>query len=90
MRPSLVLLATLAALSALPAHAGPLKLRPHAVETHQSRSMDRSGELNMIQVQSLVSQRQQALHLVSNMLQGQQETRRKIIGNIGGGCGDKC
>jgi hypothetical protein len=41
------------------------------------------GELYMIRLQSLLSQRQMAIQLTTNMLRAMNESTRTIAGNIG-------
>lgn len=42
-----------------------------------------SGELNMIQLQSLMSQRQQAVQLTTNLVRATSNNSRTVAGNIG-------
>jgi hypothetical protein len=50
----------------------------------QEASKNRSGaELNMIEIQSLVSKRATALQLTTNMMNGINESQKSIAGNIG-------
>ena len=41
------------------------------------------GELHMIDLQSLMSQRQLAIQLTTNMLRAMNDATRTIVGNIG-------
>ena len=44
--------------------------------------LSNSAELNMIQLQSLVSQRQVAVGLTTNVLRGTNAAQRTVIGNL--------
>lgn len=43
---------------------------------------DQGGNLEMVQLQSLVSQRQVALQIATNLMQATHESSRQILGNI--------
>lgn len=45
-------------------------------------SMTKSAEMNMIQLQSLVSQRQLAVQLTTQLMQTMHETTKHVVGNI--------
>ncbi|MBR1151067.1 hypothetical protein [Bradyrhizobium sp. JYMT SZCCT0428] len=51
------------------------------VETELDRVC--GGELHMIRLQSLISQRQMAIQLTTNMLRAMNDSTRTIAGNIG-------
>ncbi len=55
-------------------------------EMHQHRSGDPhvggGGELNMIQIQSLLSQRALAVSITTGMMQAMNDSQKGIIGNI--------
>lgn len=51
------------------------------VKDHQG-DLSKSSELNMIQLQSLVSQRQLAVQLTTQLMQQQSEAPKMIVGNI--------
>ena len=62
--------------------AGETKSYVDSVTTTQS-SVNRQGELEMIQLQSLMSQRQQALQMCTNMVSGLGQSSMAIAQNIG-------
>ncbi len=52
-----------------------------AIKNEQS-SMTKAAEMNMIQLQSLVSQRQLAIQLTTQMMQTMHESSKQVVGNI--------
>lgn len=46
-------------------------------------SLSRSGELSMIELQSLVSQRQRAIQLATNLLAALDEATKRVVSNMG-------
>ncbi|MBX3259408.1 MAG: hypothetical protein KIS78_01800 [Labilithrix sp.] len=55
--------------------------RVDALKNHQSDLM-KSGELDMIKLQSLVSQRQLAVQLTTQLMQTLNETSKQVVGNL--------
>jgi hypothetical protein len=51
---------------------------------------DSNAELGMIQLQSLMSQRQTAIQTTTNILNAQNDAAKTVINNIGGGCSPNC
>jgi len=52
-----------------------------AIKNEQS-NMSKAAEMNMIQLQSLVSQRQLAIQLTTQMMQTMHESSKQVLGNI--------
>ncbi len=80
------LLLPLLVLMSEPSSAAPLKRSAAGTvgaPVQSAGSSQPSGNLEMIQLQSLMSQRQQALQIATNLLKAQSSSARTVIGNIG-------
>ena len=53
-----------------------------AIKNDQS-NMTKAGEMNMIQLQSLVSQRQLAVQMTTQLMQTANDTLKQVVGNLG-------
>ncbi len=80
-----VLLSSLVVMSG-PSSAAPLKRSAAGTvgaPVQSAGSSQPSGNLEMVQLQSLMSQRQQALQTATNLLKAQSSGARTVTGNIG-------
>jgi hypothetical protein len=76
---------------AKPLPAGQTSLRPAtALSSANQSQLNSDAELNMIQLQSLMSQRQNAIQTTTNMLNGMNDNLNTVAKNIGGGCSPNC
>ena len=64
--------------------------RSTAVLPGANAALNSDSELQMIQLQSTMSQRQNAIQMTTNMLNAMNQSQKNIAKNIDGGCSPNC
>ena len=72
-----------AVVPAMPALAGPYHTSPAAKGAFQQWHQQQNGELDMIQLQNVGSQRQTSLQMTTNLMNSMNEAARTVVGNMG-------